>query len=87
MEMVTYPEIWRSWADTLHRWGLQDIAAAALEGFAPLGFLGAQFIYLGQPFLDTFLPENQTLALAELLEHPEKTRSFVTFLKQDHRLE
>jgi hypothetical protein len=73
--------IWGQWADSLKKWGMQGLAAWALEAGAPLGLLGAQLIYIGQPLLSPFLPFEQTNALAGLLEDRTEARAFINFLK------
>ncbi len=75
-------QIWRVWASTLHRWGLQNLVASFLEAAGPLTLLGAQAIYLGQPFLKGILPANHTQALAELFEDSRQAQEFVSFLRE-----
>lgn len=79
--------IWKNWADALHRWGMQEVVATLLEAIGPLNFIGAQVIYLGQPILNTLLPEEQIDAFAELLDNPEETRAFTDYLRQGSRLD
>ena len=80
------PHIWHTWAETLNRWGLRDFVATFLDALGPLNVFGAQFVYVGQPFLNPFLPEGHLQALAELLENPQETQAFITVLRQlDHR--
>jgi hypothetical protein len=73
--------IWTQWADSLKKWGMEGFAAWALEAGAPLGLLGAQLIYIGQPLLSPFLPLEQTNTLAGLLEDRTEARAFIDFLK------
>ena len=80
--MVKDQHIWQNWADRLHRWGMQDLVAALLEATGPLNLLGAQVVYLGQPLLNQFLPDNHLDALANLLENPKETQAFTNFLRQ-----
>jgi hypothetical protein len=79
--MHTQRTIWTQWADSLKKWGMEGFAAWALEAGAPLGVLGAQLIYVGQPLLSPFLPFEQTNALAGLLEDREEARAFINFMK------
>mgnify|MGYP000721211661 CR=1 FL=1 len=79
--MAVYPNIWKSWADTLHRWGVQDVVATLLEAIGPLNLIGAQFVYLGQPFLNMLLPEDHLNAFASLLENPKEAQAFTHFLR------
>jgi len=73
--------IWNTWAETLHRWGMQEAAAVMIEAAEPLGYLGAQAVYLSQPFLSAVFPEEHVTALADLLDSPENTQSFTLLLR------
>lgn len=77
-------QIWQAWADKLHRWGLGDWVAFVLEAAGPLTLLGAQMIYLSQPFLSSVWVNGQMEALAGMLEEPDRTKMFVTFLREEH---
>lgn len=79
--MHTKRTIWTQWADSLKKWGMEGFAAWALEAGAPLGLLGAQLIYIGQPLLSPFLPLEQTNTLAALLEDRTEARAFINFLE------
>ena len=80
--MEQTPHIWHTWEETLNRWGLKGFIATFLEALGPLNVLGAQLVYVGQPFLTPFLPEGHLDALADLLENPQKTQAFVSVLRQ-----
>ena len=82
--VVKNQHIWQDWADTLHRWGVQEMVATLLEATGPLNIIGAQVVYLGQPFITHVLPEDQINAFADLLENPEETKAFTHFLRQRH---
>lgn len=71
------------WQSALHRLGLNQAAAAVLEATGPLNLLGAQLVYLGQPLLRGWLPEDRLTVLARLLEEPDETRAFVNALRED----
>lgn len=75
-------QIWQNWADILHRWGVEEVMATLLEAVGPLNFIGAQIIYVGQPLLNSILPEDHVIAFADLLDNPEETRAFTRFLRQ-----
>jgi hypothetical protein len=75
-------QIWRDWANALHRWGLTNFAATLLEALGPLNLFGAQMVYLTQPVLTTFVPADHLDALADLLEDSQTTQSFITVLRQ-----
>jgi hypothetical protein len=73
--------IWTQWADSLKKWGMEGFAAWALEAGAPLGLLGAQLIYIGQPLVSPLIPFEKTTALAGLLEDRTQARAFIDFLR------
>jgi len=71
---------WPIWMDSLRRQGLTELAAWFLEVAGPLNILGAQALYLSQPFLSG--PTNQGMrALANLLEQEDEARDFAALLK------
>jgi hypothetical protein len=74
--------IWQTWAKTLNHWGIKDLTAAILEAMGPLSVLGAQLVYVGQPFLDSFFPKGYLDVLADLLEDPQETQAFIAVLRQ-----
>ena len=59
------------------------MAATFLEAVGPLAVLGAQAVYLVQPYISTILPSDQIDALTELLEQPDQTRAFVLLLQEE----
>lgn len=75
-------QIWHTWAETLNNWGIKDLIATILEALGPLNVLGAQFVYLGQPFLDPLFPNGDLDVLADLLEDPQETQAFIAVLRQ-----
>jgi hypothetical protein len=76
--------IWRSWANFLQRWGVEQWVASVLEVAGPLSLLGAQAVYLGSPLLKNVLPATQLDALARMLENKNQTQAFVTCLREAH---
>ena len=70
---------WQSWAETLRRYQLHEIAASFLEAGSPLALLGAQAIYFGGGFVKS----DQLTALAETLEEETEARAFASFLVQE----
>ena len=74
--------IWRIWANFLQRWGLKDLVASILEAAGPLTLLGAQMVYLGQPFFNKSFLEVHFTTLARLLEDSTQTQDFVAFLRE-----
>jgi hypothetical protein len=70
-------------AHKLHSWGLSELAAAFLTSARPLAFLGAQALYFAEPVLGALAPENDVLALAQLLEDPAAARAFADRLTEE----
>jgi hypothetical protein len=68
---------WSQWADTLRRFKMDRLASWLLDGGAPLAVLGAQALYLGQPFIGG----EKINALAHLLEEESETQAFVRYLR------
>jgi hypothetical protein len=73
--------IWQIWADQLHRWGVRPHAATLLEVAGPLAIIGAQAMYVGQPFLRGLLPDDHWQALTGLLEDSQQAQDFADFLR------
>jgi hypothetical protein len=66
--------------DSLRRQGLTDLVAWILDAAGPLNFLGAQALYLSQPFLPSSSIQGMR-ALAHLLEQEDEARDFAALLK------
>jgi len=81
--MVKYPYIWQSWAARLHSWGVSEWIAALLDAAGPLTTIGAQVIYISQPILNTLLPNDHLVALANMLEEPQTTKTFTRYLREE----
>jgi hypothetical protein len=75
-------QIWRVWAGILYRWGLEGWAASVIEALGPLSILGAQIVYLGEPFLGSIVPTPHLKALGEMLDEPDQAREFASFLRE-----
>ena len=71
---------WPVWVDSLHRQGVADLAAWLLDVAGPLNILGAQALYLSQPFLPSASTQGMR-ALAHLLEQEDEARDFTALLK------
>ena len=71
---------WPKWTESLQRLGLDGFAALFLEASGPLHILGAQLLYMGQPFVN---PQagNGIRALANLLEQEDEAQAFAAMLK------
>ena len=81
--MEAEQHIWRKWAEALRHRGLGQIMATLLEASGPMNLVAAQMVYLGQPLLGSSVPDSSWQALAHLLEEPEQTQSFITYLRED----
>ena len=75
--------LWPVWSCFLRRGGMKDWVSFLLEGGGPLTALMAQMFYLGQPFLSRGSAPDHLLALAELLEDKEESRTFAAFLREE----
>jgi len=73
MPLRTY---WSNWAETLRRFKLDGIASLLLEAGSPLKLLGAQALYIGQPFVGG----KQLEAFAHMLEEDDETQAFIKYL-------
>jgi hypothetical protein len=71
------PPEWSHWAETLRRFKLDGLASWLLEAGAPLTLLGAQALYISQPFLG-----GKGLGLfAHMLEEDEEVQAFACYLR------
>ena len=68
---------WSEWAQSLRRLKLDVVAAWLLEAGGPLNVLGAQAVYLGQPFLGG----KKLDSLAHMLEEDEESQAFARYLR------
>jgi len=75
--------IWRLWASFIQHWGAEEWVASFLEAAGPLSILGAQAVYISQPYLSQALPEGHLDALARLLEDQTATKAFATLLREE----
>ena len=77
--MQPRPE-WSHWAETLRRFKLDGLASWLFEAGAPLTVLGAQALYVSQPFWG----EKQVSAwvsFAHMLEEDEEVQAFARYLR------
>ena len=71
---------WPEWTEALRRRGLDGFAAWLLEAGGPINIIGAQLLYIGQPFISP--QANQGFqALVNLLEEEDEARAFTALLK------
>jgi hypothetical protein len=75
-------QIWQSWVQALHRWGITEGIAALLDTAGPLTVLAAQLIYLSQPFSRSFIPVRHLEALGRMLEDSGQAKAFTALLRE-----
>ena len=68
---------WSKWAESLRRLKLDGLAAWFLEAAGPLTVLGAQAVYVTQPFLGG----KKLDSIASMLEEDEETQAFARYLR------
>lgn len=73
---------WSEWAELLHRLKLDGFAAWLLEAAGPVTVLGAQAVYMSQPFLGG----NKLDSFAHMLEEDEEVQAFVSYLRGETTL-
>ena len=76
---------WRRWAHTLQRLRLAKFAAVFLESGGAFATLAAQALYISQPLLDPWGAKEPAGDLAELLESPADSSTFVQLLREEPR--
>lgn len=74
---------WPEWALFLHQWGLTELAAVFLEAAGPLRVILAQAVYAGRPFVGRAVSADRLVALANLFENQEESRSFAAFIREE----
>ena len=75
---------WPKWTESLQKLGLEGFAALFLEAGGPVHILGAQLLYMGQPFAAPQASDG-LLALANLLEQEDEAQAFAAILKGQPR--
>ena len=68
---------WSKWAESLRNLKLDGMVAWLLEAGAPLTILGAQALYISQPFVGG----NKIDSLAQMLEQEDETQAFARYLR------
>jgi hypothetical protein len=71
---------WSHWAESLRRLRLDGLASWLLEAGAPLTLLGAQALYISQPFVGG---ERGTFwkSFARMLEQEDEVQAFARYLR------
>ena len=68
---------WSDWAESLRRLKLDGLASWLLEAGAPLTVLGAQALYLSEPFIGG----KQWSSFAHMLEEENEVQAFARYLR------
>ena len=68
---------WTKWAESLRRLKLDGLAVWLLEAGGPLTVLGAQAVYLSQPFIGG----GKLDSLAHMLEEETQSQAFARYLR------
>ncbi|HLO32004.1 MAG TPA: hypothetical protein VK249_22835 [Anaerolineales bacterium] len=68
---------WFHWAETLRRFKVDGLTSWLLEAGAPLTVLGAQALYISQPFLGG----KEWNAFAHMLEDDGEVQAFARYLR------
>jgi hypothetical protein len=68
---------WSKWAESLRRLKLDGFAAWLLEAGGPFTILGAQAVYLSQPFIGG----KKLDSLAHMLEEDQESQAFARYLR------
>lgn len=58
------------------------MAAYFLEAAGPLAIIGAQVLYIGQPFINLAVPTNHLEALVRLFEDQNEAKTFAAYLRE-----
>jgi len=69
------------WIKSLYKLRLQNLTATFLEALGPMSLLGAQLVYLSQPVLSSFIPQEHSEDFANILEDPSETELFIEALR------
>ena len=69
---------WHRWSETLRRFKLDGLVSWLLEAGSPINLLGAQALYISQPFVGG----KQITSIAQMLEDEDETQAFLHFLRE-----
>jgi len=68
---------WSHWAESLRRFKLDGLVSWLLEAGSPFALLGAQALYISQPFVGG----TQINSIAHMLEEEKETQAFAQYLR------
>ena len=80
---TTFPDYIQKWADKIKQCRLAQPALLLLEAHKPLAFVAGQFIIVGQPLLNLFLPLTFTQNTVNLLSHPAYVEQLMKELERN----
>jgi hypothetical protein len=72
----------KTWATTIEKTGLSTPAILLLELHKPLSFSISQFLLVGQPLLNLFLPPSFSRNAIHLFENPAQVEQLITTLQK-----
>jgi len=78
----TDQQIWHVWAGNLQRWGLKGWATTVIETTGPLNVVGAQILYLIQPWIRHSNINEHLEAFIRILEDKGHAREFLDYLEE-----
>ena len=73
---------WDEWKAQFCRLGIKDWVASFLEFAGPFSMIAAHFLVFETQFLHGFVPEKQLEALSRVLEEPDETQAFASYLRE-----
>lgn len=69
------------YARKIQRLGLGDLTIALIDAFKPLAIIGAQVVYLLDPFVGA--SDGRLVTLGRILEDPEQTAILLDHLREE----
>ncbi|GAB4522821.1 MAG: hypothetical protein Fur0018_05080 [Anaerolineales bacterium] len=69
----------------MSHWGITHHIAALLHAAGPLTVLGAQLLYLSEPFVAAGKTRTQWQTLAHILEDDEQQQLFIDYLLENDK--
>lgn len=79
--MTEHPQ-WKIWAQTLQQRKLTGIAVSLLEGSGPMKMFLSQIMLSLSPLINQG-SESQWHSIARMLEDPQESKSFMTYLLKE----